>query len=176
MSVSATIKNKFKEMTDEQKSVFYLKLMAVRRKKLVKLSEAQNHRCCYCGCKTWLYEMERTAGLSKGQMATIEHVVAQTHGGTDNFFNTVMCCSRCNTLRGCHEDAFEFFSIVSSEDGVRKFKQFRIKMGLEEQRQKAQRDIIRHQKRKAKQETFAMWLGILFFYFPALNEEFSHFL
>ena len=60
-----------------------------------RLSEAQNHRCCYCGKRS-------------DADATIDHVVARYHGGTDAQSNLVMACKRCNELRGCR-NAYDFF-------------------------------------------------------------------
>lgn len=32
--------------------------------------------------------------------ATIEHIVPQTHGGTDDLQNLALACARCNSLKG----------------------------------------------------------------------------
>ncbi len=53
-----------------------------------RLSEAQNHRCCYCGTR-----MTR-------RTVTLEHVQARTHGGRSTFENCVAACYSCNTERG----------------------------------------------------------------------------
>lgn len=57
------------------------------------LSEAQNHRCCYCGemCKDDAPENDR---------ATVEHVVPKIAGGRANWGNEVMACRLCNSGRG----------------------------------------------------------------------------
>lgn len=79
----------FCQVTRIQKSALH----APRRRKLLQdLSEAQNHHCCYCGCIT-TYQKHRD------DTATIEHLKAQVHGGTDDFQNVVMACLRCNNLR-----------------------------------------------------------------------------
>lgn len=48
-----------------------------------RLSEAQNHRCCYCGCD-----------IRVG--ATIEHVVPLAAGGPNKWENLAASCDRCN--------------------------------------------------------------------------------
>jgi len=47
------------------------------------LSEAQNHRCCYCGCD-----------IRDG--ATIEHVISRYRGGSNDWSNLAAACFSCN--------------------------------------------------------------------------------
>jgi hypothetical protein len=84
-----------------------------------KLSEAQNHRCCYCGCQTWLFD--RPKNMSKYQFATIEHVVALIHGGNNHKNNLVMACLGCNNLRQDFYDAYEFYNYIA-ENGKESFR------------------------------------------------------
>jgi 5-methylcytosine-specific restriction endonuclease McrA len=56
-----------------------------------RLSEAQNHRCAYCG---------KQFGSKYYDRCTIEHYQAKSHGGRTNFDNTVVACCRCNQQRG----------------------------------------------------------------------------
>lgn len=65
-----------------------------RRKRLTTLAEAQNWRCCYCGCR-----MQRSTGLDEPQDATIEHILCRCHGGTDDPDNLVVACRICNGAR-----------------------------------------------------------------------------
>lgn len=69
----------------------------IEREKRDRLSEAQNHRCCYCG--------ERFADGSKA--ATLEHVRARANGGSNAYANLVVACLRCNGLRGSM-NAYQF--------------------------------------------------------------------
>lgn len=56
------------------------------------LSEAQNHRCCYC--------TERMSDDRKSwRFATIEHVIETSKGGKSIFENLVMACLVCNMMR-----------------------------------------------------------------------------
>lgn len=57
------------------------------------MSEAQNHRCCYCGT-TMCYEQ----GFSNS--ATFEHIVPLGLGGDDTYDNIVIACFACNNQRG----------------------------------------------------------------------------
>ena len=58
-----------------------------------KLSEAQNHRCAWCGCQT-------TELRNLRHSATIEHVQPRSLGGADDYSNMVMACNLCNSQRG----------------------------------------------------------------------------
>ena len=74
----------------------------IRRLRLIQLSEAQNNRCCYCGQQTWHPEIIDGGDVphSRRRRATLEHVVAQNHGGGEGKHNLVMACSQCNGARG----------------------------------------------------------------------------
>lgn len=60
---------------------------------LTRLSEAQNHRCCYCGCET-------NRLPDHPRQATREHVIPRSRGGTDDWENLAMACARHNRKRG----------------------------------------------------------------------------
>ena len=52
-----------------------------------RLAEAQNWKCCYCGC-------EMNTDHNSRKQATIEHVTPKSKGGTDDWDNLVIaCCS-----------------------------------------------------------------------------------
>lgn len=77
-----------------------------RRALRTRLSEAQNHRCCYCGCKM-LDDTMHPKGI------TLEHVQAVVHGGRTNFSNCVVACQSCNVRRG-HQNARAFFATIQT--------------------------------------------------------------
>jgi len=58
-----------------------------RRVMRIRLAEAQNWRCCYCGERL---EIEQT---------TTEHVIPLSEWGDDCWDNMVMACSPCNFNR-----------------------------------------------------------------------------
>lgn len=64
-----------------------------------RLSEAQNHRCCFCGVRMGYFG-------DKGRQPTFEHVLARSRGGTDHIDNLVISCDKCNSSRG--DGAVEF--------------------------------------------------------------------
>lgn len=66
------------------------------------LSEAQNHKCCYCSCEMTLEDDNSPT------MATREHIIPRVFGGPTEWWNLVAACNECNTLRG-HMDAQAFF-------------------------------------------------------------------
>lgn len=66
--------------------------------RIVALSEAQGHRCCYCLLPI---QLERRNGSAlPPDFATKEHVTPRSEGGTDDWENLVAACYRCNTVRG----------------------------------------------------------------------------
>ncbi|MGI4941309.1 MAG: HNH endonuclease [Janthinobacterium lividum] len=58
----------------------------------MRLAEAQNWRCCYCGCR-----MTEERGPAQ---ATFEHIVPRHRGGLDRVENLVIACNDCNSARG----------------------------------------------------------------------------
>lgn len=72
-----------------------------------RISEAQNHRCCYCGVRFGASIPE--LGWTPFQTAlTLEHVRPKSEGGGHGWDNIAGACRRCNHRRGC-EDALAFF-------------------------------------------------------------------
>lgn len=65
------------------------------------LSEAQNHRCCYCHEP---FSSDRESPL----YATWEHVIPKSRGGSDALSNFVLACSTCNNIRGARYSAEDF--------------------------------------------------------------------
>ena len=68
-----------------------------------RLSEAQNHRCCWCNILT-------TEERNKKNSSTIEHYQCKCEGGSNHIDNLVMACHDCNQKRGTHtpEDFLNF--------------------------------------------------------------------
>jgi hypothetical protein len=58
------------------------------------LSEAQNHKCCWCGQK--MIE----SNVIRSNSSTIEHIIPRSKGGENNPDNYAVACHRCNNNRG----------------------------------------------------------------------------
>lgn len=56
------------------------------------LAESQGYRCAHCQRPTNMISNHR-------RQATVDHVVPKSRGGTDDWNNLVMSCSRCNYKR-----------------------------------------------------------------------------
>jgi hypothetical protein len=69
-----------------------------------RLSEAQAHRCCYCGIALVGAGNERNA-------ATLEHVIPVCIGGWTGYSNIVVACRLCNFGRGTMLAA-SYFALV----------------------------------------------------------------
>lgn len=68
-----------------------------------RLSEAQNHRCAYCGADT-------------RNCATLEHIQQQRDGGKTSFINCVIACAPCNNER-MDRDPLAWFRLIQSRSG-----------------------------------------------------------
>ena len=73
----------------------------------MRLSEAQNHRCAYCG-------VEMTLDQSRLTSLTEDHVVAQSVGGSDRWENRVAACAECN-IKKDSKDAYLFLEEIRQE-------------------------------------------------------------
>jgi len=137
-------KSKYREQFQE-------KLATARVKRACRLSAEQNHRCAYCGCKTWnrLDFNIRKPWMTKNNRATIEHVHCQTNGGKWGWPNTVMACHGCNNRRGSAMPAMNFFEMVKTPE-------LWVKYRRKIQTQKSQRDAKR---KKNSEMRRAAWLA-----------------
>lgn len=85
--------------TDEEKEWWYPKYRAALRKKTSIRFHQQDGKCFYCLQQCFILDEERN-GLGKKRLATAEHVIPLSKGGTDHLSNIVMACYACNSLRG----------------------------------------------------------------------------
>ncbi len=69
-----------------------------------RLSEAQNHRCCYCG-------VQMTTPGNHPNSVTLEHIQPKAHGGLTDYWNCVVACYRCNCARGT-QNPTKFFQAL----------------------------------------------------------------
>lgn len=67
--------------------------IAIKSYMRVRLAGEQNWKCCWCGCDT-------IPETKKSNTATIEHVIVQCEGGTDDWENLASACNKCNNKRG----------------------------------------------------------------------------
>lgn len=92
----------------------YSRLTRWRRRKLRTLSEAQNHRCAYCGKHTHFVSSDCP------DRATLDHLIPQCKGRsskaiqTNKDENLIMACAHCNALRG-HMSPMKFYKKIRCE-------------------------------------------------------------
>jgi hypothetical protein len=77
-------------------------------RKIVVLSEQQNHRCCYCGVNMIIPRIQCDRIGYLPNVATIEHVQPRIKGGQRGYHNEVAACQLCNSVRSA-DDAIEFY-------------------------------------------------------------------
>lgn len=74
----------------------------------MRLSEAQNHRCCYCS-------VEMTFDMHRDTSVTRDHVVPRVFNGQTVWENLVAACNKCNGLRG-NMEAYHFYALIVAGD------------------------------------------------------------
>lgn len=62
----------------------------------------QTGRCWICGELMARKAMKNADGSHDGRHATIDHLIPQARGGTDDIRNLALACYACNCLRGRH--------------------------------------------------------------------------
>lgn len=71
----------------------------------LRLAEAQNWRCCYCG-------VVMSDRRKDPKFMTFEHVIPRSKGGSTQEANLVMACSTCNHARGDNTDMIEQIGLI----------------------------------------------------------------
>lgn len=77
---------------------------------VVRITESQNHRCCYCG-HLMIRHLHQNGRPTPRNAATKDHVLPKTYGGATTYENMVAACLQCNNLRG-EIDAITFYNII----------------------------------------------------------------
>lgn len=129
------LKNATSGMRAKEKAEFFIKLSVVRAAKRARLWVAQDGKCHYCDVLTILPKQGATN--SGGTIATLDHIITQSNGGTDSLANMVIACSTCNGDRGDME--YNVFYALKKTPGA--WKEHRAQLA----REKAARDEIRRQ-------------------------------
>jgi len=154
-----------KWQTPELKEWWYSKFTMSLRKKLAKLHHRQNGLCIFCGCETWLAiegvkKQNPPPGMLLKQMATADHKIPQSLGGTNRMTNLAMACIRCNNDR--QTTPFEEFLEVR-QDPV-KWKARNRKLTA-----KYQQNAAKRKKNSEARRNALVWkLAVLFYLRPDL--------
>lgn len=77
---------------------------------IARLTEAQNHRCAYCGHHMITYRTAYYQAVPRN-LRTKDHVEPRSYGGPTVRDNLIAACLQCNNLRG-NIDAVAFFNIL----------------------------------------------------------------
>lgn len=165
------------ETTKEALEIWHTKHTMARRKKLVKLFNRQDGKCCYCGVECELQEAglirQGKKGKARNKMATLEHIKPQSLGGTDSMRNLLMACHLCNNTRGVLDHDF-FMEVRSDPEKWHEYNKKQTKHFQELSVEKKARKELR-------QQTFVWKLALLLYYVPEwkaafaqMREEISH--
>ncbi len=68
-----------------------------------RLSEAQNHYCCYCHHPMVLHAKLKPGDVVPRDMLTKDHYIPRFFGGPTTKENLVAACGQCNWIRGSME-------------------------------------------------------------------------
>ena len=60
----------------------------------LELAKAQSWKCCWCG------DQCHNHNVIDAKLATVEHIIPKSRGGTDSRWNLAMACHECNSVRG----------------------------------------------------------------------------
>lgn len=108
------IKNAIARLTWDKKADFNIRLSQARAKKRQILWVAQDGKCHYCDRETVLPKQGMTnTGKS---LATLDHIITQSDGGTDHLTNMVVACSACNSNRG-NMPYEQFYTLMKTPGG-----------------------------------------------------------
>ncbi len=77
---------------------------------VIRLNEAQNHRCCYCGHRMEHHVQVRGMTVPPN-VPTRDHLEPRIYGGKTHEDNLLIACRQCNNLRG-EMDAIAFFNLL----------------------------------------------------------------
>lgn len=103
--------------------------------------------------------------MGKWQMATLEHVQAQTHGGTDSLWNLTMSCSGCNSARGSMFEAEEFYELMQDAGTFEERRKQLVRAREARKRKRAEERVV-------NQNAFVLKLAVLFLRLPGLADYF----
>ncbi len=118
------------------KESLHSRLTRWRRRKLRSLSEAQNHRCAYCGKQTHF------GNSTCKDRATLEHFIPVcTPVQTNKDENLIMACAHCNSLRR-DMDPIKFYNKIRCKP---------LSIFLEKKEPKFSKDPIKLTKQRIKQ-------------------------
>lgn len=153
--------------TPELKEWWYAKFTMSLRKKLIKLHRRQEGKCCFCGIETWLSvkgikKQNPPPGMKMKQMATADHKIPQSQGGTNRMSNLAMACTLCNNER--QTTPFEEFMEVR-QDPI-KWRERNRKLTAQYQQRSGERKV----KSQARKEALVWKLALLFYVYPGMYE------
>ena len=119
-----------KNQNPEDTKSYREKISHERKALTEKLWHQQGNCCYYCGVKTRFVKFQK-GHRPEFDFATLEHLVPQCQGGTDDITNVVMSCFHCNMLRSAlnvgefQEFCQQFLSSHSNQDFEMKRKFFK---------------------------------------------------
>lgn len=75
-----------------------------RAERLQRLLDEQGGQCFYC--------TKQFKSVYANEL-TVDHIVPKKVGGKDGLYNTVVCCKRCNQIKGHYYRLADLWALVS---------------------------------------------------------------
>lgn len=146
------LKNATSRMNYKEKEAFFIRLFLARAAKRIKLWVAQDEKCHYCQVETYL---PKQGAVNTGKrLATLDHIITQTSGGTDKLTNMVVACQKCNSERGDMD--YQTFYKLKTTDGA--WKEHCAQLAREKQHRvdaKREAGLERHRRHIEEQQNIA---------------------
>ena len=92
-------------------------------RKVIRMYFEQNGLCGYCGTDKMFLRHTVPKKFYKGNrhlVATFDHIVTKTKGGTYKYTNGVCACARCNTIKDdmSDEEIFEISATLFEDEKI----------------------------------------------------------
>lgn len=89
----------------------------IRRDKRLRIYARDGWKCCWCGCE--VADARTLAGnpLSNARVASLDHFLNRSRGGTNAASNLLTCCLQCNDKRG-EKSALQFATDLATAYGA----------------------------------------------------------
>lgn len=146
------IKNTMARLPWVKKAEFNIRLTLVRAAKRQRLWVEQDGKCHYCDQETIL---PRSGQNNRGgNVATLDHIITQSNGGTDSLNNLVVACHTCNSNR-LDMDYEIFYNLMKTPGAWKEHcaEMARQKAARDEERRKA--NLRRHEELLAMEKAAA---------------------
>lgn len=87
--------------------------MCISQSKRLRLYIRDNYTCQYCSTKVII--CPDSSKIFPKNAATLDHIIPRSKGGTDEDYNLITCCNKCNTIlknKGIKKDKITHSALI----------------------------------------------------------------